>query len=134
MNSLHNLVVSGKVLYLVSHGSHAIFAGLIPRSRAYRTLPRGSSRRRTCTLGWLERRRSLSTRARGTSCSVTSSETSSQWRARKVSIHMFCGGGDECTMRQGWHWSRGTCLRAGKSAQTKRKKGVAARERKASGS
>ena len=51
MNSLHNLVVSGKVLHLVRCGLRTVYASAHRGYRAYRTPRRGLYRRRTCTLG-----------------------------------------------------------------------------------
>ena len=134
MNSLHNLVVSGKVLYLVSHDfSRSIL-------RAYQVLQGISD-----TPAWIVSKANLYARMTGKTPFVV---YQGAWNvlqrdferdiipmAREEGECSYtCDCGDEFTMRQGWHWSRGTCLRAGKSAQTKRKKGVAARERKASGS
>ena len=85
MNGLHNLVVQGKVLYLVRYPTLPPEGLLNLIYRAFRTHPLGLLPELTCTHNFMGKLLSSSIKAAGTSWIVLSSEISFPWRA--LSVH-----------------------------------------------
>jgi hypothetical protein len=88
MNGLHNLVVQGKVLYLVGLLSFSNCSSCDIPTRAFRIPLRGWLHKLINMLVTTERHLSSFTRAGGTSLRDPSNARSSRWRARMVSRNL----------------------------------------------